>query len=42
MLIRSLVVTYGDQKACVLAIENFEIFTFSKQAHNEECSQQIW
>ena len=32
----------GDQKAHKSAIENLELATFSKQAHNEECSQQDW
>jgi len=31
----------GDQKAHKSAIENLELATFSKQAHNEECSQQV-
>ena len=35
-------VTPGDQKAHESAIESFELATFSKQAHNEECSQKIW
>ena len=32
----------GEQKALVWETENLELATFSKQAHNEECSQQVW
>ena len=32
----------GGPKAYKLEIEHLKLATFSKPAHNEKCSQQVW
>ena len=39
---KKIYVTPGGQKSHKSENENLELATFSKQAQNEECSQQVW